>query len=273
MQHFDFEVTIDRFDEDVKRLYTMLRPGVELNEISECLEMEGGFVNGIVKMNDSKSNDPPQDPVVVRVHLVKLIKSMTEEERKKPLPIDRVLELEVLRKSSELDISARLLATFKNGFIYRFVDGVTNTFELYDFQLAERIAIKMARLHHMRLDDRLVNSTPAVLWFLGKDDYSRERRVLFDKKMEESEFEELREHLPNYSSLSEEYERLHDLVMERGAYGPICLCHNDLNLSNLLVDRHTKEPIFIDFEWVGCSVSLIGLKEDECHPLEVQKIY
>ena len=84
-----------------------------------------------------------------------------------------------------------------------------------------------------------------------------ERRVLFDKGMEESEFEELRSHLPRYSRLVDEIERLHELIVEGDAYGSLCLCHNDLQLTNLLIDRQTKEPIFIDFEWVSTAESVI----------------
>ena len=211
-------------------------------------------MNSIVKVDDPKSNDP----VVVRVYILRLLQSMTEEERERqknqPSLINRPLELEVLRKASELGVTVRLLATFTNGFIYGYVDGTMNSFERYDRQVARQTAIKMARLHRMRLADGMLNPEPAVYRFVGRSgdlNAVSERRVQFDKKMAESEFEGLRVRLPRYSSLCAEYERLHDLVLERDAYGPACFCHNDLNMSNLLIDRKTKEPIFIDFEWVG----------------------
>lgn len=266
MKKFDIEITIENFQSDIKKLYTLLRPEISVDEISECREIEVGVVNSIVKVNDLKSNLP----VVVRVYSLRLLQSMSEEERKKqtarPLRINRALELEVLRKTSEKGITASLYATFANGFIYKFVDGDMASFELYDRSVARQTAIKMARLHRLQLGEELVKPKPAVYSILGKDgnaywkdgkelynntEFVMAERAMFDKEMAESEFEELRTRLPSYSALSEEYERLHDLIFEKDAYGPVCFCHNDLNLSNLLIDRKTKEPILIDFEWVS----------------------
>lgn len=254
MKKLDLEVTIENFENDVKKLYTLLRPEISVDEISECREIEVGVVNSIVMLNDAKSNDP----VVVRVYALRLLQSMTEEKRKsqaeRPLRINRELELAALREASELGITAKLYATFSNGFIYKYVDGDMATFELYDLPVARRTAAKMARLHRIRPDETLVKPKPAVFTILGKDenrDFVLADRAAFDKKMAESEFEELRNGLPKFSTLAEEYERLHDLVFEKDAYGPVCFCHNDLNLSNLLIDRQTKDPILIDFEWVS----------------------
>lgn len=253
MKKFDFEVTVDNFQNDIKRLYIMLRPTVKADEISECREIEEGIVNAIVRVNDPKSDEP----VVVRVYLLRLLQSMGEEEREKqksqPPPINRQLELEVLRNASELGITAKLFATFSNGFIYKYVNGITNCFEAYDLPVARQVAIKMARLHRIRLADGLAQSKPGVSWILRDDNPKlvMERRALFDKKMKESEFAELRGRLPSYSKLCEEYERLNQMVFERDAFGPVCICHNDLNFANLLIDRQTKEPFFIDFEWVS----------------------
>ena len=256
MKKIDFEITIDNYKEDIKRLYTMLRPHVRLDEISECREIDQGIVNLIWKVNDQKSDEP----VVVRVYLLRLLQSVGEEEREmqknEPPPIDRRLELEVLQAASELGITAKMFATFKNGFIYKYVDGLTNCFEAYDLSVARQVAIKMARLHRIRLADGLAQSKPGVSWILRDDcpELVREQRALFDKKMKESEFEELRSQLPAYSSLAEEYERLQKMVAEKDALGPVCICHNDLNFGNLLIDRQTKEPFFIDFEWVSNSL-------------------
>ena len=251
MKAIEFEVTLENFQNDIRQLYTLLRPGVMVDEISEFVEIEVGVVNTIVKIDDPKSNEP----VVIRVYAMRLLQSMSEEQRKtaKPLRIDRALELEAIRKASELGIGPKLYATFSNGFICKYIDGPMGSFELYDLPVAQKTAVKMAKLHRMRLDDKLVRPKPSVYWLVGKEgdkEFLLKEREAFDKKLEESGIEQLRS-LPSYSALSEEYERMHELVFERDAYGPVCFCHNDLNLSNLLIDRKTKEPIFIDFEWVS----------------------
>lgn len=251
MKKLDFAVTPENFKNDVKRLYTKLRPDIKPDEI-ECAEFGEGCLNSIVKLDDPKS----QDPIVVRVYLLKLLGSMTEEEREeekgRPSLVNRELELAALKKASELGITVRLCATFKNGFIYKYVDADMNSFELYDLDVARRTATKLAKLHRIDLSE-LAREKPAVYRILGRDDpdCEIERRALFDRKMKDSELEELRTGLPSYSKLSEEFERLHDLVFEKDAYGPICFAHNDLNTGNLLIEKHSKEPILIDFEWVS----------------------
>lgn len=274
MKKLDFAVTPKNFENDVKRLYTILRPDIRPDEI-ECDGFGEGCLNSLVKLDDPKN----RDPIVVRVYLLKLLASMSEEEREleksRPSLVNRELELEALQKASELGITVRLYATFQNGFIYRYVDADMNSFELYDFEVARKTAMKLAKLHRIDLSG-LAREKPAVYRILGRDDpkCELEQRAFFDRKMRESELEQLRTSLPSYSKLSQEFERLHDLIFEKDAYGPICFAHNDLNLGknfigrspyltdlqpncflliagNLLIEKHSKEPILIDFEWVS----------------------
>ena len=256
MENIDFAVSPENFGSDVRQLYTIFRPGIKIGKI-ECDEFGEGCLNRIVKLDDPKS----QDPIVIRIYLLKLLASMSEEEQEKekgrPSLVNRQLELAALRKASELGITVKLCVTFNNGFIYKFVDADINSFELYDFEVARKTAIKVAKLHRMDLAG-LVREKPAVYKILGKEnpDEEMEKRASFNQKVKECEFEELRA-MPSYSKLSEEFERLHDLVFEKDAYGPVVFCHNDLNTGNLLIEKHSKEPVLIDFEWV--SLMMFGL--------------
>lgn len=162
---------------------------------------------------------------------------------------NRKLELAALKKASELGITVDLLATYTNGFIYTYIDGEQNKFELYNIEsTAKQTAIKMARLHSMQVHGASEN--PIVLKFLDRSTFEEFTKD-FTKRQAESKHEELRSVIPLHPWVDDEYERLHYLVLEADAYGPVCFCHNDLNQTNLLIDRQTKEPIFIDFEWVG----------------------
>ena len=145
-------------------------------------------------------------------------------------------------------ITVEITGTYKNGFIYKYIDGDQCNADLYDEAVARKTAIKMARLHRIDLSE-LASKETAVSKF--KDNpFLNNLKVGLDKNQKESPHEELRTELPLYSELDNEYDRLHNLVLERNAYGRICLCHNDLNMSNLLIEKKTKEPVFIDFEWV-----------------------
>lgn len=182
-----------------------------------------------------------------------MLKMLATKEEGETLDLEkfqnRKLELAALKRASELGITVDLLATYTNGFIYRFIDGEQNKFELYDIETtAKQTAIKMARLHAMQVPG--ASKDPIVYKFLDRSTFAEWTKD-FAKKQAESKHEELRSVIPLFPWVDDEYERLHNLVLEADAYGPICFCHNDLNETNLLIDRQTKEPIFIDFEWVG----------------------
>ena len=254
MKQIYFEVSVESYANDIRKLYILFRPNARPEEI-RCEEFSVGIVNRVIKMDDPTSNDP----VVVRIFRMKLRESMTVEELEKDLksasPQNRALEMEAIRKASEVGITVRLYATFRNGFIQPFVDGDSLSFEKYDLQLAKKIAAKIAQLH--RLDLRpLAGSTPTVCWLVGKADDQKkiqEERDILDRKMKESPFE-YHKRLPGFHELCQEMEHIHEVLLEKDAYGPVVFCHNDLNLSNLLIERSPeREPVLLDFEWVSTS--------------------
>lgn len=155
---------------------------------------------------------------------------MTEAERERDLSntslMDKSLELEAVRRASELGITVKLCATFRNGFIYRFVDGDVLTFENYDLDIAKKVASKVAMLHRLDLG-ALANKTPTLDYILGKAGdlkQLQEERDFLDRKMRESEFEEYRSQLPGFKKLCEEMEKIYEILLQKGALGPVCFC-------------------------------------------------
>lgn len=225
MERIDFSVTIEKYEDDIRRLYRMLRPKAKLEEI-RCSEFELGVVNRVIKMDHPGSDGA----IVVRIFRMKLRASMTEEERERDksntsLP-DKALELEAVRRASELGITVKLCATFRNGFIYRFVDGDALIFENYDLDIASKVAAKVAKLHRLDLG-ALADKRPTVDYILGREgDLKRiqEERDFLDRKMRESEFEEYRSQLPGFKKLCEEMERIHEILLQKDALGPVCFC-------------------------------------------------
>ena len=226
MEKIDFEVTIENYDSDIRKLYTMLRPKVRPEEV-QCSGFDVGIMNRVVKMDDPIS----KDPIVFRIFNLKVLETMTQEEREeekksKLSTVNRELELEAVKKASELGITVKLCATFRNGFVYQYVDGEMLTIESYDFELAKKIATNIAKFHRMDLGE-LARKQPVGYWHLGKEGDSgaaKKEREFLDQKMKESEFEEFRSYLPNFSELSREVERIHELLLQKDAYGRVFFC-------------------------------------------------
>lgn len=61
MKAIDFEVTLENTKDDVKKLYTIVRPAAKLVEI-EYEEFKEGVINSIVKLSDPLH----KDPIVIR---------------------------------------------------------------------------------------------------------------------------------------------------------------------------------------------------------------
>lgn len=224
MEKIDFEVTIENYGNDIRKLYTILRPNVKPEEV-QCNDFDVGIMNRVVKMDDPVSNDP----IVFRIFRMKVLETMTEEEREKDKTksclTDRELELEAVRRAGELGITVKLCATFRNGFVYRFVDGEMLTLESYDFEVAKKIAANIAKLHGMDVG-AMARKRP--VGYLGKEsadpESTKEESDFLDRKMRESEFEQFRSYLPSFTELSREVEKIHEILLQKDAYGPVCFC-------------------------------------------------
>lgn len=250
MKTIDFEVTIENYANDIRKLYSLLRPNANPEAI-RCEDFDVGIMNKVVKMDDPDSNDP----IVLRIFQLKSLETMSPEEReKKKRQENRGLEVEAFRRAGDLGIAPKLCATFRNGFVYPFVDGDMLTAEIYDFEIAKKIAAKVAKLHRLDLG-AMARQRPDRYWeayFGGERDQAevKKERDFFDQKMRESEFEEYRDCLPSFTEICVELERIHEILLEKNAYGPVCFLHNDLNITNVIVKKN-KEPVLLDFEWVS----------------------
>ena len=115
MKTIDFEVTVEDYANDIRKLYGLLRPTANREEI-ECEEFSVGLMNKVVKMDDPNSNHP----IVFRIFQLKKLERMTPEEREKDKmvtsPAKRALELEAVRRASELGITPKMCASFRNGY-------------------------------------------------------------------------------------------------------------------------------------------------------------
>ena len=239
-----FEVNLNNLEKDVKHLYTMIRPGVEICNI-QLFSIKKGFVNSMIRLNDPKN----QHPIIVRTFGGKL----SPNETYLNMNHNRDLELVVLEKASKLNITSKLIATFDNGLIMDYINGSDFYPQNYDIETSKELARRLAKFHKIKLDE--LNKTRPVV-----DEFS-ENGIIRDKNLKKSRDElieknksvimEYTNDLPSFSNLQKEFNYLHDFIHKNDAYGHICLCHNDLSPSNIMIEKNTGIPYLIDFETVS----------------------
>lgn len=231
MKKIDFEVKIDQIERDLKKLYKIIRPKFEDIKI---IELNGGVSNLMFKLDDSIN----KKSIVIRVF------------RPNKKFFDCGIEVATILKASELKITANLLGVFDNGMILDYLDAFMNSVQSYDQEIAKLTAQKLAKLHTIDMNG-IANHRPLIFkWLDRQSEPLYDKKTFLDQRMEESDFVEFNTILPSYSKIEKLTEQLHEMVLERDCYGPITFCHNDLNLTNLLIERKTRDVFFIDFEWV-----------------------
>lgn len=193
MKEIDFEVTLENTEDDVKQLYKLLRPETKDDEIEYNCFQEG-VNNLLVKLDDKKN----RSPIVVRTYDLKSIsKKQSDIKFDVSTLLVRKLEIEALKKASELEITIKLIATYNNGFIYEFIEGETVDKYGYDQAIAKKTAIRLARFHKIKISDDLVAKRPKIL----EKSPTQQLHEIIDKKMKESEHKEFNSFLPIYTDI------------------------------------------------------------------------
>ena len=239
-----FEVKFDNLENDVKQLYTLLRPGVETGDI-ESFPIKKGAMNSMIRLDDPKS----KHPVVVRTFDSKFARNNTYINNIH----NRDIEMVVLEKSSELNIAPKLIATFDNGLIMEFINGSEFYVQNYGIETSREFARRLAKFHKIKLDD-FVEKRPIADEFSEKGPFLDEKLIKeMDEFMEQNKniIMEYTSNLTSFSNLQKEFKDLHDLILKKKAYGQICLGHNDLIPSNIMIEKNTGIPYLIDFETVS----------------------
>ena len=232
-----FEVKFNNFENDVKHLYTMIRPDVEIGDI-EFFKYIDRFMNTMIRLNDPKYNHS----IAVQILNGKLSQS---------------LGLVLMDKASELNITSKLIATFDNGLIMDYINGDDFYIQNYGIEASKELARRLAKFHKIKLDDPVHQ----FKWIEKRSfvDIYSESPILKDilllklnEFMEQNKnvIKEFTDNLPSFSNLHDEFKELHNFMLKNDAYGKICLCHNVLIPTNIRIDN-TGIPYLTHFEAVS----------------------
>ena len=147
------------------------------------------------------------------------------------LLVDTDKESYIMRELGRLEISPKILLEFNHGRLEEFIDNSRSLTrdDLKNDKIIINIINKITQLHKTSLD---LNKTPAILENIQK-------WTSLAKKTR-----------PDFEELYSYKERIITMIKSIPSIG-ICLCHNDLQKNNILVEKDTNDIRLIDFEYAG----------------------
>lgn len=247
---FNYTVRPAKLIEDVKALYTKLRPGTRIENV-KTYPLNNGLVNSLIHLVDETTGDQ----VVFRTFGVKLSRFADPTNRTRFVdPHNRELELATLRRASELNITSKLIATYNNGLVMQYIDGDIVRSSTYDIEIGKELARRLAKFHRIKLGNLVRNEPLLDSYADGKRDRPIRGNATLMALLEEEireKFDEFRSKLPSYSELRKQFAELYQLLLKRDVLGEIVFGHNDLNGANIMIESGTRTPYMIDFETVS----------------------
>ena len=241
MAHRYFDTLVDplQLDEDIFPILQVLRPQWTKEDLCKD-SFENGFINSMVCFYQ-KSDDKRTDGLVVRIYGTTVNISREKE----------ILSLQIAHAAG---CFPAVLATFKNGLVYPYVQGRMATFtDLTQPPVIKELTRLIYNLQHtnpqeLDLFDRQGNRTEFKKFetTLGpiKRCLARIPNKATDSAMDEV-FQQIRKELTD-DVLREEFGFLEKFY--NGFPEPIVLCHNDLQPWNILINDETGELTILDYE-------------------------
>ncbi len=143
--------------------------------------------------------------------------------------MNRALELDVIRVASSVGLAPYVLKCWRGGRLESFVPGRTLTpwKDLYDIRVLSRLATRVATLHRCPLPSASRNTSRLERWI---KDWGERARAVHPEWVDRA--------IQGYRAWTSPSDTL-------------VLCHNDLNVSNLLWEEETGNIHLIDYEYAG----------------------
>ena len=150
---------------------------------------------------------------------------------------NRQQEIEIRKLLSNNNLGAEFISQFSNGICYRFIEGkdMFKNYDAKDPEIAALITTKMAQIHQIPYQRKEICLWPLLEKLISLVPEFKDSLVdgVFDTRQDlTKELKFLRTLLENCSS-------------------PVVLCHNDLNLNNILYNISDNSIHFIDIEFAG----------------------
>lgn len=238
--HFDITVSKDTVDEDVKTFISQVKKLWDISKLTKII-LHGGYINTLIGFHVKSDNE--KENYNSDIFLLKIYGANSDAS------IDRKQELMTFRELSQNNVAPQLYCTFTNGFCYEYIHGkVCNQEDFKDFEISKLSAECMARLHSVKLSDAYVKDYPRKSdIFLFISDHIELIPKKYKNDIKQSRFVN---EVPSTQVLYDELNRTINMCPKLTNIS-IVLCHNDLNIPNLIYDKKRQMMHCIDYEFAG----------------------
>jgi len=230
------DITVDNSNvtENVFEILKVARPTWKSEEIKyeeSTKTIKRGLTNTMVKCYPESN---PKDAIMVRVKNNKF-----EQQWQLSTPT----ELLCVKYFSEHGYAPTILATFKNGFCYEFIQGeVLSSPRLNEDKIWPQIAEHFAKFHSVT-DLKVPESMGG---YKQSEAMFEQMLKMYPEKFDDPEKDRRFKELPKFEVIKEEFELSKKNAMEYPS--KIVLCHNDVRAENILYNKENDKVHFVDFE-------------------------
>uniref|UniRef100_T1JJJ4 ethanolamine kinase n=1 Tax=Strigamia maritima TaxID=126957 RepID=T1JJJ4_STRMM len=229
---FDVIISSENQEDDVIQLVKCIKPEWDQKSII-AEKMKGGVINNMYKCSvDNCSNG---GAVVMRIYLPMMDVKMEET-------FDHTKEIKNFEKLRHLGVVPELLAVFKNGLCYEYLEGdVLTCTSVRTEEMIPHVTKILATLHALPV----VNwSTP---WAAEEMD---KHKMNYPPNLHDAErMKRFYEILPTKEVYETEFEHIKNYYLS--AKSPLVFCHNDTKGENFIWNESKQELKLIDLEHTG----------------------
>jgi len=232
--YVDIDVDASNVTENVFEILKVAKPTWKSEEIKYEESAKGlkrGLINTMVKCYPESN---PKDAVMVRVKNNKFAQQWQ---------LTTSTELLCVKYFSDQGYAPTVLATFKNGFCYEFIQGeVLSSPRLNEDKIWPQIAEYFAKFHSVT-DLQVPESMGG---YKQSEAMFEQLFKMYPEKFDDPEKDRRFKELPKLEVLKEEFELVKKNAME--IQPKIVLCHNDVRAENILYNDENEKVHFVDFE-------------------------
>lgn len=232
----DVDVRADFYETDFLNVLAKIRPEWKPEDVV-YEESEKGVTKGRVNtMVRCYRRGDPRDSIMIRIY-----------NRLMEAWFNRRMEIRCIKYFQDFDCTPtpKLVATFRSGFCYEFIEGeVLTNLQLKEEPIWRRIAEELAKIHTANFEDERKEAGETYF-----DQAKTRVNPLYPTEMKDpAKNERFKREIPPKEVMEKEFDTAYDHAL---SFNPdVVFCHNDPRAENIVWNQKTGVAKLVDFESV-----------------------